>query len=143
MNDFLLTEYQACISERKDIIQETNNLERNSLIALGIVWTWLYSQNSVQGGMNDVAWFIPFFIILMSVLRVRSLNIFLESTEEYLRKLEIELGKEDGMFGRFKNLRKSKKNGKNRKTLLGISAYLYWGFLLIVSLVIPICQILN
>lgn len=143
MSDFLLTEYQACISERKDIIQETNNLERNSLIALGIVWTWLYSQNSVDGGMKDISWFIPFFIIFMSALRVKSLNIILESTEEYLRVLEVELGKNDGMFQRFKKLRKSNKNGKNRKTLLGISAYLYWGFLLVVSIAIPIFQIFN
>lgn len=141
MNDFLITEYQACISERKDIIHETNNLERNSLIALGIVWTWLYSQNAVNGGMKDIAWFIPFFIIGMSALRVKSLNVMLESTETYLQSLEVELGKKDGMFQQYKKLRKKTKKGRKRKTLLGFSAYLYWGMLVLVSIVIPLFQI--
>ncbi|NOQ75611.1 MAG: hypothetical protein GQ574_26625 [Crocinitomix sp.] len=141
MNEFLITEYQACISERKDIIHETNNLERNSLIALGIVWTWLYTQSTIHVGIKDIAWFIPFFIIAMSALRVRSLNLILESTEDYLRNLEIELGKADGMFTRYKALRK-RKNGRKKKSLIGISAYLYWGLLILVSLVIPLYQIL-
>lgn len=136
--EYLLNQYEQTMSDRKDIIREMNLLERSVLIVSGLIWSWLLTQNTLSPKAESFAYFLPLFVSFIAAIRVKSLNTELEKREDYLRNLEKQMLKKDGLFNYLLKTRTKLKNGKRKKTELGLTAYAFWAIIILTNVILII-----
>jgi hypothetical protein len=111
-------------------VEETRTLERNSLIGTGAVWTWL-ATHEVLSPAAEVIWWLPVLFAAMGWLRARAVLRSIERTAAYIRVVESALCDASGPCGWETHL------SKNRRPLVSTTIHLFWGALLLLTIVVP------
>lgn len=135
-DDFLQEEYNAVTTQKDEAIKHTNYIERNCLVLAGIIWAWMSTQTISNENLQTIGWYLPLFISLLSLFRVIGLNHLIHDCESYLIIIEKNVFSEAKQQNGWNSYRKDKKNGA--KTFIGISAYLFWGVLLLACILVPV-----
>jgi hypothetical protein len=66
--EFCLSEYVALRKEIEWLLTEESTRERNTVIAVGATWAWLFS-NPEKITSAPWAWFIPVLFVVLGILR--------------------------------------------------------------------------
>ncbi|MEP6466904.1 MAG: hypothetical protein ABJB05_11400 [Parafilimonas sp.] len=124
--EFLMKEYDAVRTEMNDTVKETRMVERNSLIATTVIWSWLATTDHVA--YKQLKW-LPVILVLFSAYRAFGLASHIDKIRNYLRKFEHSVLLEDD-WG-FEQYYKSKLTSRR------ISSYIFWVLLFLVTLIVP------
>ncbi|MFM0049882.1 hypothetical protein [Caballeronia grimmiae] len=96
MSDPFSLAKEEYLSLRKEIetqLAELSALERNSLLAVAAVYSWLVVHSGGSDGRQYpftwMAWAIPCLIAIFGAARAYSINVHLGTMGEYLRKVEL------------------------------------------------------
>lgn len=117
---------------RESIVASINSiseLERNTLIGTGLVWTWLATHEMKQ---VEILWFLPVLFAFLGWLRSRALLHSIERTAEYIRKLESHLCVAPAPCGWETHL------ARVRRPLVSRTISLFWLCMLLVSIAVAI-----
>jgi hypothetical protein len=97
MSDPFSLPKEEYLSLRKEIetqLSELSALERNSLLAIAAVYSWLVVHSGGADGHQYVftpkAWAIPVLIAIFGALRAYSINLHLGMMGRYLREVEVD-----------------------------------------------------
>src|ERR1700680_880766 len=94
MSDPFSLPKEEYLSLRKEIETSLSELERNSLLAIAAVYSWLVVHSGGADGHHYVftsnAWAIPFLIAIFGAYRAYSINLHLGMIGRYLREVEMD-----------------------------------------------------
>lgn len=110
-------------------ISSISELERNTLIGTGLVWTWLATHKMNQ---VEILWFLPALFALLGWLRSRALLHSIERTAEYIRKLESHLCIAPAPCGWETHL------ARVRRPLVSRTISLFWLCMFLVSIAVAV-----
>lgn len=127
-NTLIISEYDFLRKEIATSIEETRRLELMALAATGAIWTWLLSNPPVLVW----AWALPPVLIALAAFRAWAISNSFGLVAEYLREKEGSLfaNSDDGVSKQcigWETFRKPRSAG------VKVSAYFFWGLLLIGS----------
>jgi hypothetical protein len=83
----LIKEFEALKKELSDAVQESRVVERNSLVASGVLWAWLLSQSTLEGNFGYIK-YLPLILCVFGGIRSLALHIRLIRISRYFRELE-------------------------------------------------------
>lgn len=127
--DFFMKEIEYLRNGIDDAIKETRSIERYSLLATGVIWSWCATAQG-NAGLKIIVW-IPCVITLL--LGIRSLGISKEisTIDRYLERVEGMVGLPGG-FGWERN------QAEKRSPFEVKTAYLFWSVLQVGTIVIAL-----
>jgi hypothetical protein len=131
--EFHKLEYEALHREIEASTQELLTLERYALIGSGAVWTWLATTKLVPKP-PEIVWWIPVLFSLLGILRTWALLKSIARTSSYLQLLESVVYDQEILGGWETFIHKP----ENRKQYLRKFTWIFWGVLLIATIVIPL-----
>src|SRR5262247_325279 len=83
--DFILKEYEAVRREMEEAVGETRRLERNALLVVGAVWSWLVAAR--QPEFEWLKW-LPALLAPLLFLRAIALTWHIDLIARYVSKVE-------------------------------------------------------
>jgi len=127
--EYIIKETEHVRKAYDDRIDQTRMLERYSLIATGGIWSWC-ATNAQSPEVALLKW-MPAIITFLFGIRAWGNAKAIDATRDYLYKIEnyISLPEEIGWGKYLKN---------NQEPRLAMTAYLFWGILQLLTILIPI-----
>ena len=92
--EFFLKEYECLRKELELLIQESRALERYVLVAVGVVWSWLYHEHEPWGTFLVVCLF-P----ILGAIRAYGINKTFGEFGTYIESIEIAFKRKEGPLG--------------------------------------------
>jgi hypothetical protein len=125
--EFLLVEFNKLRDEILQSLKETWNLERQSVIAAGVIWTWCLA-NAKTPGYTILIW-TPLAITTLSALRSLGLLLQMQHLGRYVRRLEQDFPLPKGL-----GWESSALNDQFRR----FAGIVFWVILIAMTVVIPL-----
>ncbi|GAA0548653.1 hypothetical protein GCM10009098_15320 [Rheinheimera aquimaris] len=127
MSDELWHRKEEYLSLRKEIensLSDLSTLEKNSLLGIAAVYSWLASQECLLPFFAYVAAGVPFFISIFGALRAYSVNKHLGIIGAYINRIEVVTHPGDAEYAGWEHFFKSKGGGIQTKMRM-----YFWAFL--------------
>jgi len=93
--EYILEEYRQLRQEILLVLQRTDVLERNALLACGAIWAWLATH--VENLQYKMVVWVPLFISVLFALKSGSLRYGQHRITRYLQRIEQTLGLAEGL----------------------------------------------
>lgn len=137
--DFYLKEFESRRKEIMETLKDYHALERNTVIAVGATWAWLFHEGSeVKTTPAHVpphwAWFIPVIFVALGAARAAGIMKSFGVFHDYIEKLETHLSQvgDPGGWEHF----------SWNKTWSGPSSWAFWAIIILASVIMGIYQTL-
>lgn len=85
---FRLSEFKALREEILWLLKDYRALERNTVIAVGLSWVWLFSHPDAKTAPPTFAWFMPVLFVALGALRASAILKQFRVFHEYIREVE-------------------------------------------------------
>jgi hypothetical protein len=129
LSEYLVKESEHVRKVYDDRINQTRTLERYSLLATGAIWSWC-ATNLDSPAVQILIW-LPAVITFLFGVRAWGNAKAIYMTRDYLIKIENRISLPENI-GWGKHLR------DNDEPRLALTAYLFWGILQIITILIPL-----
>ncbi|SRR5258708_23450370 len=130
--DFCLKEYEYLRKEIEWLLTDARTVERNTLIAVGATWAWLFSNFKTVAAARW-AWYIPVLFVALGALRSWGISEQFKLFHEYLKTMEAAFFADKAPEG-WEHFSWEKSGWVTR------SAYMFWTILFTVVVIISIRQ---
>jgi len=129
-------EYLSIRKEIETQLSELSALERNSLLAIAAVYSWLVVHSGGADGrqyvLTSMAWAIPCLIAIFGALRAYSINLHLGIMGGYLKEVETESRREGELPENLGWEHYFESAGRGAQTKVRMA---FWGALILTTLV--------
>ena len=129
---FYQSEREFLLRQIDSDIQETRRIERLVILAAAAVYTWLATESSDQTGQFAWAWWIPFGITVLGIVRSFAILQRISVMANYIKHIEEKYATIDGLPG-WRNYFHRQGRGKVTRAV-SVS----WVILLITTTIVPV-----
>ncbi|NNB43294.1 hypothetical protein [Pseudomonas chlororaphis] len=131
--DFLKEEYLTLRKEVEVAVAELAALERNAILAIAAIYSWLIAAKFTIP-LASLAWSIPLLISLFSALRSFNVGQHLQRLSAYIKKIEIEVAKDNQHATGWEHFHSEQTKNKGRTKI----TVAFWVCLISVTLIVSI-----
>lgn len=89
---FSIKEYETLRLESRDAVQESRIIERQTILASGVVWAWVLTQPNLGAYTNQLK-YIPLTVSLFGAIRSFGLHVRLVRISEHIIAMEQRFGR--------------------------------------------------
>ena len=86
--EFHLKEYDTLRKEIMARVDEARKTAQFVIVVAGAIWAWLITNNASKT-IPNIAYWLPFFVMLLGLIRSIAVLITISRITKYLRKLEL------------------------------------------------------